>query len=387
MYSIACIRSGGIIIATKHTGLAVTCCALVLASAAVACGTEEKLDAGAKVERAFERLGEERAVAVEFALDANADAVHAALKDGKDGKDGVDREAAGILAGLKVRYAVVSDRPLKEQDGGEDAHRASAAGRLAKKDGTVLAELRSVDRKMYLRGDLKAFAGMVKPKNAEERSERRDFDEALKRIDRMPDSLAAVRNALKGEWVVLDAREFEELAKKKRERGGGQGDADSSGELDAATRKRVADAFRKTLTDNSTVKDAGTRNGAEHMKVTVPARKAAGQLSEALKPLEKRLRAAGKGKDLGALDKAPDRDVVFDVALKGGRLSAVTVDMAALDKDVRAPLPLTVGFDSTSVKVDAPSGARKLSAREMTEALMRMVGADADRPGGADRRL
>ncbi|MGI5336418.1 hypothetical protein ACQEVS_02910 [Streptomyces sp. CA-181903] len=374
----------GIVIAAKHTGLAVACCALVVASSAVACGTEEKLDAGAKVERAFERLGEERAVAVEFALDADADAIYAALKEGKDGKDGVDRDAAGILADLKLSYAAVSDKPLKERDGGKDAHRASAAGRLAKKDGTVLAELRSVDRRMYLRGDIKAFAGMVKPKNAGERSERRDFEEALKRIDRMPDSLAAVRNALKGEWVVLDAREFEELAKKRRRRDEGGGD---SGEPDAQTQKRVADALRKTLTDNSVTKDAGTRNGAEHVKVTVPARKAAGQLAEALKPLEKQLRTAGKGKDLSALENAPDKDVVFDVALKSGRLSAVTLDMAALDKDVRAPLPLTVGFDSTSVTVDAPSGAQKLSAREMTEALMRMVGVDADGLGGADRGL
>ncbi|MBZ4323302.1 hypothetical protein [Streptomyces huiliensis] len=364
-----------------------------MASTAVACGTEEKLGAGAKVERAFERLGEEKAVAVEFAFDANAEEIHAALKDGKkngkrgaDGKKekgGVDRESAGILADLKLHYAVVSDKPLKEPQakGGKDRDRPSVAGRLTRKDGTVLAELRSVERKVYLRGDVKAFAGMVRPKDAKERSERRDFDEALKKIDEMPDSLAAVRNALKGEWVALDTAEFEELAAKKRERGGSSG-GESSGGLDADTQKRVADALRKTLTDNSASKDAGKRNGAEHVEVTVPARKAAKQLSEALKPLEKQLRKAGKGEDLSALENAPDKDVVFDVALKDGRLSAVTFDMAALDEDVRARLPVTVGFQSTSVKIDAPSGARKLSVREITEALMRMVGGGG---GGSDR--
>ncbi|MER5783138.1 hypothetical protein ABT104_15660 [Streptomyces mobaraensis] len=355
-----------------------------MASTAVACGAEEKLDAGAKVERAFERLGEERSVAVEFALDADADAVHAALKEGRDGKRGIDRAAAGILADLKLSYAVVSDKPLKERNGGEDAHRASAAGRLTRKDGTVLAELRSVDRRMYLRGDIKAFAAMAKPGNAADRSERREFDEALKRIDRMPDSLAAVRDALKGKWVALDAREFEEAAKRKRER---DGDAGPFSEPDAKTRKRVADDLRKALTDHAKSEDAGKRNGAEHVKVTVPARTAAGQLAQALKPLEKRLRAVGGSEDPGAPQKVPDKDVVFDIALKGGRLSAVTVDMAALDEDVRAPLPLTIGFADASVEVDAPSGARQLSAREMTEALMRMMGVDADGHGGADRGL
>ncbi|MBH1938441.1 hypothetical protein I5Q34_29995 [Streptomyces sp. AV19] len=361
---------GGSIIITKRASLSVACCAVVLATGAVACGTEEKIGAEGKVQKAFDRLGEEKGLAVDISLDASADDIHAALKDGKDG---IDRDEAGTLAGLKLTYAFSSDKPLKDNKKDDAAPNFSMS--FGRKDGGTLGEIRSLDKKVYLRGDIKAIAALSTPTNAEEREGKRAFEEMLGKADEQPPSLGAFKNVLKGEWVVIDSKEFEKLSKNKKKSG--------TEDLDKKSQKKINEVLKKTLTENADIKDAGTKNGADHVKVTVPARKAAKELSEALKPFQKQLSAAGKDKKLPKPEDLPDKKATFDIAVKDGKLSAITFDAADLDKEVHARLPVTIGFGAKADKVTAPSGAKELKMDKLMEGLM-FLGTGED-PAGMRR--
>ncbi|WP_372410228.1 hypothetical protein [Streptomyces luteireticuli] len=338
-----------------------------MTTGAVACGPGEK-SAADKLDKAFDRLGEDKAVALDIALNASADEIHTALKDGKDG---IDREDAEILAGLKLSYGISSDMPLKTKDKDEKGAGVNVSFKVAKKDGGSLLEFRSLDKKTYLRADLKALAGMKKPVTAKERAEKRDFEEMLRGVDQLPPALGAFRDVIKGEWVVLDSKDVEEFRKKAQEK-----DGDASKDLDKKTEKQVSEALRKALTENSRIKE----KGSGHIEVTVSARKAAKELKEAVKPLESQLRAAGKDKKLPDPSEVPDQDVVFDVALKDGRLSSIGFDMSRLDKDVHGKLPVTVGLGGRPEPVTAPSGAKELKLQDMMGAIMGLAaGKDKDR--------
>ncbi|MCC3772500.1 hypothetical protein [Streptomyces sp. UNOC14_S4] len=330
-----------------------------MTTGAVACSPGEK-SAADKLDKAFDRLGEGKAVSLEVALDASADEIHTALKDSEDG---LDREDAEVLAGLKLSYGISSSKPLKTED--KKNADVNVSFKLSKKSGGELLEFRSLDKKAYVRADIKAIGGMKKPGNAKERAEKRDFDEMLRRADELPPSMGAFRDVLKGEWVSMNSADFEEFRKKAQEKNGG-----SPKELDKKTEKQASDALRKALTENSRIKETGSKNGADHIEVTVSARKAAKDLKEALKPIESQLSAAGKGRKLPDPNDVPDQDVVFDVALKGGRLSAITFDTGRLDKDVHGKLPVTIGFGGKPEPVTAPSGAKELKPQEMLEAIV-----------------
>lgn len=344
-----------------------------MTTGAVACGPGEK-SAADKLDKAFDRLGEDKAVALDIALDASPDQIYTALKDDKDD---FDRESAEILAGLKLSYGISSGKPLKTKDKKDDD--VSLSVKVAKKDGGALLEFRSLDKKAYLRADLKALAGMKKPGNAKERADKHEFEEMLRGADGLPPSLGAFRDVVKGEWVVLDSKDVEEFRKKAEEKNGG-----SSKELDKKTEKQVSEALRKALTENSRIKETGSKNGADHVEVTVSARKAAKELKEAVKPLESQLRAAGKDKKLPDPNDVPDQDVVFDVALKDGRLSAIGFDMSRMDKEVHGKLPVSLNFGRTPEQVTAPSGAKELKLRDIMGAMM---GLAAQKSGAKDRSL
>ncbi|KNB53324.1 hypothetical protein [Streptomyces caatingaensis] len=360
--------------------MAAACCAVLLTTGAVACGPGEK-SAAEKLDKAFDRLGEEKSVALDIAPDASADTIYTALKDsGKKGKkdDDFGRDDAEILAGLKLSYGISSTVPLKTKD--KKKGDVALSVKVAKKDdGAALFELRSVDKKTFLRADLKAVVGMKKATNAKEREKKREVEEMLRRADGLPPALGAFRDVIKGEWVVLDAKDVEEFRKKAEEKNGG-----GKKELDKKTEKQVSDALRKALTENSRIKETGSRNGADHIEVTVSARKAAKDLKEAVKPIESQLSAAGRSKKLPDPDEVPDQDVVFDVALKDGRLSAIGFDMSRMDKDVHGKLPVSLNFGRTPEPVTAPSGAKELKLQDVMGAMM---GLAAEKSGGKNRSV
>ncbi|MEV6775027.1 hypothetical protein [Streptomyces syringium] len=325
------------------------------------------------MQRAFDKLGQQKSLSADISLDANADEIYAALKD----TDDFERRDADLLEGLKLTSASAFDKPLKDVKSGDE--NGSGAFKLVKNDGRALVEVRRIGKKYYVRGDLKAFSELPSSKG---RDDRAGIDELMRKVDELPSSMGAVKNAVKGKWVVLDADAFKELAEKRgKSRNGGRGEEE---QLDPKSRQQLFDAVRKALGDNAEFKAAGKKDGADHVKVTVPAKKVAEDLAKALEPLRKKL---GKdGKPSGAED-APKKDVTVDVAIKNGMVSALTLDMSQLDEKVKGKLPVVIGLQGGAGGVMAPSGAQELKPQDLVAAMMRLAMdrmGERGSPDGAD---
>ncbi|MFD0383097.1 hypothetical protein ACFQ2B_14070 [Streptomyces stramineus] len=253
----------------KRKALAALGCVALIGSASVACDSDDNTSPDAKVKGAFERLGKQKSLSAEVGFDASADKIFTAMKD----QDDFDRGDADLLASLRLSYGVSYGKPLK--DVGKDDEGGQGSFKLTKK-GAPLVEVRTLGaRKLYARGDVKALAELAdQGEKAEKRakggksSDGPSFDELAKKADELPSSMDSVKSAFKGEWVLLDPKSFEEFgpaAKQKKK----------DGELDTKTQKQVLDALEKALLNNATYKDAGRKNGADHVTVTVSRQKAA----------------------------------------------------------------------------------------------------------------
>ncbi|MEU3352776.1 hypothetical protein [Streptomyces sp. NPDC037389] len=370
-------RSRGNVIHTTRKGLAAAGCVALVAAASVACDPTEKLSPEAKVERAFDKLSGQKAVSADFGFDAGADKLYEALK----GEDDFQRSDAETLASLKLSFAISNDKPLKDVKKGDK--NGAVTFKLAKKDGDKpLVEFRGVSQKLYLRGDLKALAEFGEKSEKRKGSKgKQTLDEFLKKADRLPPSLDAVKGAVKGDWVSLDPKSFEEFGKSFGKDKGTSGKGSLNDSLDPATQKQALEAMRKALMDNAKFADAGSKGGADHVKVTANAKTVGKQVVEGLKPLKDKLGSKRFDK-FSKWEDAPDKDVTVDVAVKDGMLSALSFDAAKLDKDAKGELPVTIGFKGGSEKIEAPAGAKELKPQDlMGAAMFAFMGGGAE--GGA----
>ncbi|MCC3773604.1 hypothetical protein [Streptomyces sp. UNOB3_S3] len=258
--------------------------------------------------------------------------------------------------------------------------------KLAKKDADKpLVEFRGVSQKLYVRGDIKALAEFgeksEKRKSAKGAKGKQALDELLKKADQLPPSLDAVKGAVKGDWISLDTKSFEEFGKSFGKDKGGSNSGSLSDSLDSKTQKQALEAMRKALTDNAKFADAGSKGGADHIKVTVNARTVGKKVVEGLKPLKDKLGDKRFDK-FSKWEDAPDKDVDVDVAVKDGMLSALSFDAGKLDKEAKGELPVTIGFKGGSEKIEAPAGAKELKPQDLMGAAMFVFMGDA-KNGGA----
>ncbi|GHC66023.1 hypothetical protein [Streptomyces cinnamoneus] len=370
------------IIHTTRKALVAAGVVALVAAGSTACDPSNKLSTAAKVKQAFDKLGEQKSLTTEIGLDGGAEKIFAAMKDADD----FTREDADMLAAMRLTYAFGSDKPLKDATADDKGFTYDV--RLARKDAKPLFEARQVDGKSYVRLDLKAVAGFAerhgKDKSKSSARGTQAIDKLLKQADELPASLASVKNALKGDWISIDPASFEEFAKSM-----GKGGDSKSPKPDPETQKRAYEALQRALTDNAKVKDAGKKDGVDHVTATLPAKKIAKDFAEGLKPLKDKLgdKAGKLDKLTRDADKAPDKDVTLDLAIKDGMLAGVTFDVAQLadekDKDKpKGPLPVAIGFKKgggDNLKV--PSGAQELKPQDLMGAAMFVMG--GGRAGGA----
>ncbi|MBY8878169.1 hypothetical protein [Actinacidiphila acidipaludis] len=358
-------------------GLAAAGVVALISVGAVACGSDTTTPQG-KVENAFEKLGKQNTVTMSLGFDGSADDIYAALKD----EDDFSRDNAKLLATLNLSLSVSSQKSfsLLGKDGAKDGKNGAFAFALSN-DGSgasSLAEIRYVNQKAYLRVDLKGLEklGPTGGNTA--------FDQFLSQSDQLPSSLASVKAAIKGQWVTIDPKAFQQFAKSLAgASGGSSGSADSplSGltgtpSVDAATQKKIWAALKKALTTNVTYKDLGNRDGADHVQVSAPARQLAKALSDSLTPVLKDI----PGYNAKSLDPsgAPDKTLSVDVAIKGGSLSAVTFDIAQLDDQAHGKLPITLSLDGSAKSISAPAGAQVLNPQDIMGLFMSQM------PGSSD---
>ncbi|MFI1096273.1 hypothetical protein [Streptomyces sp. NPDC020917] len=348
-------------------GLAAAGVVALISVGASACGSDTTTPQG-KVKNAFEKLGNQNTLTLSLGFDGSADDIYNALK----GEDDFTRDNAKLLSSLHLSLSVSSQKSvglLGKADGksGKDSAVAFSLSSDDSKDG--LAEIRYVGQKAYLRVDLK---GLEKLSPSGKSS---PLDQFLAQSDQLPSSLASVKAALNGQWVSLDPNAFQEFAKSL---GGASGSSDSAAsplsglpggpKLDAATQKQIAAALKKALATNVTYKDLGSRDGADHVEVTAPARQLASALSDSLTPALKDL----PGYDAKSLDpaKVPDKKLSVDVAIKGGSLSAITFDVAQLDTKAQGKLPLTLTLDGSADSISAPKDAQVLNPQDLVALFM-----------------
>ncbi|MFI1182529.1 hypothetical protein ACH4UT_23655 [Streptomyces sp. NPDC020799] len=270
-----------------------------------------------------------------------------------------ERDDADILAGLKLSYALSYDKPIK--DVAETDGSGSGSFALSHDGGKPLLEVRTGAKKVYARADLKEFGELARlgDKGGDSSAGRAAMESLAQKADELPASMGNVKSALKGEWVVIDPEAFP---------GGADTEADSD-QVDAKVQKQVLDAVQKSLGANATFKDAGKKDGADHVTVTVPAEKTAKDITNSLKPLADKLgdrfeRMTDDLKDV------PDKDIAVDVAIRDGMVSGLTVDIAEFGEKIKAKLPLTLDIKGNASKIDLPSGAKPLTPQDLMGAAM-----------------
>ncbi|MFI7244745.1 hypothetical protein [Streptomyces qinglanensis] len=372
----------------SHTAAAALC-ATVLAVAVAGCSMAEKVTTGLKVKHAFEKLGEQPAASVLVSVDGSRADAEKFLRAA--GGKGSLRRPARLLTRGELTFAVGSDReeiPLKELSRSERL-RFAAAVNFGGKD--VLAA-KSVEEKLYVRMNLRSLVAQTDGSEQDRHRARRIVSLAKD----LPATLRSAKDALKGRWVEVDPESFDDFARAAQEitaeekrderRAGKRGEAGQHGSPDSRqtdeTSKRLGRAtaagralngesereflqgLEKTLGEHARFRTAGEYGGAEHVTVSVPARRAAPDLSRALAALGARLDP----------EKVPDKTVSADLQIRRGQLTGLTLDLEQFlgGKQARTVhLPLRMDFGSgDAVTVRAPDGVRELEPQDLLAAVM-----------------
>ncbi|MFE9883377.1 hypothetical protein [Streptomyces sp. NPDC005784] len=101
-----------IITVIRKTVTAVGCTAVLLATAA-ACGTVQNLTAGQKVDHAVEQIGEQKSLAFQLDLDADAGAINTLMGEASSDEP-MPPEFAKFVSGLRVDVSVKSRKALAD---------------------------------------------------------------------------------------------------------------------------------------------------------------------------------------------------------------------------------------------------------------------------------
>ncbi len=350
--------------------------ALITAGSA-ACGADKTTPQG-KVENAFNKLGNQKTVTLGLSIDGSADQIYAAMKN----EDDFTRADAKMLSSLHLSLAVSSQKSFnlltntKADQSGEFALALSSE----QTPGANLAEVRYVGKKAYLRFDIKGLEKL--DTSGSDSSGLDEFNQFVDGADQLPSSLASVKAALKGKWVSIDPKAFEEFAKSM---GGGSDSGDDSlgggsspfamgtaPKLTTEQQKQLVAGLREAFTKDVTYKDLGSKNGADHIKATVPAKQFVKDVATDLEPVLKQL-PGFKASDLDDMKQAkdvPNKNISVDLAVKNGDISAVTFDIAQIDDQATGAVPLTLTLDGSAKAISVPAGAVQLNPQDIMGVFM-----------------
>ena len=315
-----------------------------------------------KVQNAVDKLDGHKGATAQLSIDASADQIWAALKS----ESGFSRSDATTLAGLRLTTTLSSDKPLKDVKptdtmGGVGLQLSTDAGR------TQAVEVRFVNKVVYLRADIKTLVGLGGAASA---SDLAGLNSLLGQADSLPASLGSVKAALQGQWISIDPQSFLDFAKSLDKSGGSPIPVPPIPTFDAATQQQVQSALSSAIKENAKFADAGSKDGVDHVTVTLAAGKAIRQLATGLKPLTKQIPEL----PLSKLDTAPDKNVTLDLAIKNGDLSGVTIDLAQFTKKpTTGKVPLHLALSGEDKPLAAPTGAKALNPQDIMGALVQLA--------------
>ena len=356
----------------------------LITTGAAACGDDEPGTPQGKVDNAFTKLGQQKALTVGLSFDATDQQIFDAFKGGDD----FTMDDAKILGGLHIKAGYSSDKTLDQLTVGGKADGSSVALEVTSGDGSGakhLIGLRSVDKTLYVQVDVKSITSLD-PDNSELSS----VNGLLSSVDELGPSFDSVKALAHGQWVSLDVAAFTDFFKSL---GGGSGSDDSGdsdlglpsdlptavpSDLAGKTFAQLVTPLHDALTKDAKLTDLGNKDGADHIQATIPARTLTkdlkGWLEGSMGSLSKEL----PGDFDKALDDVPNKSLTLDLALKGGELRGITVDLAQLDDTAHGSLPLAISFEGSAAQIDAPKGAKQLNPQDLMGLAMKEFGGDED---------
>ncbi|MGV9558552.1 hypothetical protein [Streptomyces sp. NPDC003401] len=334
-----------IITAIRKTLTATAVVGAVLAGSA-ACGTVEQLSAGRKLDRAFEKLGEEKQISFEFDLDTDARSLKAldASSDPEPGEEMSD-EIADLLSGVKISVTVQSRKPIEES--GEKDY-VGMALKISGKDGD-LTEYRVVGDYTYVRTDADTLG--------------RTMGFPVPSVKDLPPEASGLKKVLEGEWVKIDTKAMERTTAELGAEPGAEPAPDPT--LDAGTQKRLLEALRSTVAREVEFRTADDEDGSEHITATAPFRTLITKFLGEIRPFAKNLPPGMELPTDKDLADAPDGEVAADFTLENGELTEVSVDLAELAENAEVKKLGLVVRMSEGRTPTAPAGATELSIDEV----------------------
>ncbi|MDH6123111.1 hypothetical protein [Kitasatospora sp. GP82] len=303
----------------------------------------------------------------------------------------MDQKSAEALTGLTLAVSFSADKPLKDLDsfkkakGSGDYNSLSTdpafnfSYTLAGKDGKVYADVRQANAKTYARIDAEGLLKLA----GQDPAPVHEF------ADSLPAGAKAVKDVLAGKWISFDPKAMQEIGKQA---GAGRGGAVPSAAPtpDAKAVQELGKSVTDVLSRDLSFEDKGTKDGADRIVVSAPARGLFEDLLKAFKPLSKDIPTLA-GLPTAAPKGVPDRKVALDLYLKDKELSSATFDFAQLEEkagpDVHLPVKLAFSKDATAAQ--APTGATEFTAADFKGAMAAMtsagtgLGADAGTGLGA----
>jgi hypothetical protein len=135
--------------------------------------------------------------------------------------------------------------------------------------------------------------------------------------------------------------------------------------LDGQSQREFVNRVQQLLREHAEFDAMGERGGAEHVRMTLPGRKAAKDLVGALRSL---------GAEIDPR-RVPGGDIAADLSIRRGQLTSLTLDLGQFTRGGarggEARLPLTLEFSGgDAVAVTAPGGTEELQPQDLVAAMM-----------------
>lgn len=244
--------------------------------------------------------------------------------------DTLDPHLASVIAGADVVIESVHG------DGGTALDVRGVAG------GSTLVEFRSLKDTLYLHGDVRGILTLIGKQSS--------YAGLKNQTKTMPSFVQAVVN---GQWVSLPSSALSSLATL------------SGGQSSSASTPRLLTELRRSVERHATVSEAGADSRGTHYVLHADTRDLANDLRTAVQS------AVPGGGVLGSRlpSNVAHKTVSFDVWVRSGAVSQVSVDLLQFDDNSKLPsgstLPLTITFDRTGSDITAPTGVTPVDMTQL----------------------
>jgi hypothetical protein len=335
-----------VISAIRKTLTAAAVATVVLAGSA-ACGTVENLSAGQKLDRAFDKLGKEHSLSFELDLETDAKTLKALDAEAEPGEE-IPDEVAELLSGGRISVSMQSKKPFAESG---DKDITGMAMKFSSPDGDLF-EYRLVGDYTYFRADVDGFAKMT--------------GNPMPPADELPESAGAFKKLLEGKWVKIATEDLEKARDEMDEMQGPEGGKPSAEPtLDTKTQKKLMKALREVIAREVDFRNAGGKDGTEHITATAPFRTLLTELIDEIRPLAKDLPPGAELPTDRDLKEAPNKKVTARFTLSNGVLTEVSVDLAKLAEDAKVKKLALVLRMGKGENATAPAGATEVKMDEL----------------------